>query len=718
MKQVLQNTKSGELRLAEVPAPALKRGGVLVRTEASVISSGTERHIMDFARKNYLGKARARPDLVRQVLQKAASDGIASTYQAVMSRLDVESALGYSCSGRVIEVDSEVSDLRIGEAVACAGMGYASHAEVNFVPRNLVTRVPEGLAPEQAAYATVGSIALQGVRVLDLTLGESVVVVGLGLIGLLAIQIVEAHGGRAIGIDLDPAKLEMARRLGCSRVLSRNDDVAQAVLAWTRGVGADAVLVTAGAPTNDPLLLAIEVSRKRGRIGVVGNVPLEVPHKPFYEKELQLRMSTSYGPGRYDPVYEEGGVDYPIAYVRWTENRNLEAFLDLVSDGRVDVSTMTTHRFPIDEVDEAYAVIEGKRPDAGAPLGVIFEYPTDHEEGKIDATPAPAGTPIQGKAGVGLIGAGTFARGVLLPIMKRDTSSQLIAVVTSTGQGGEQARKNYGFQYASTDYRQVLEDASIDVATIVTPHDEHARMVTDALNAQKHVFVEKPLCINEGELEEIQTAWNDAGRILHVGLNRRFAPHVRAIADHFADVREPLFLVYRVNAGYVPPEDSVHRQGGRIIGEGCHFIDTLVALTGSRVRRLGIGSVHSDHANLVDRDSVSITLEFEGGHIGTVHYLARGSGLVPKERLEVHGGERSAVLDDFRRLELFEGGSRRKQRSVRQDKGHAEQWKRFIEAVHNGGPPPVPFEDLVHVARLSILATEAALDDGGWIDIA
>ena len=719
MKQILQNTKSGELRLAEVPAPALKRGGVLVRTEASVISSGTERYIMDFARKNYLGKARARPDLVRQVLQKAASDGVASTYQAVMSRLDVESALGYSCSGRVIEVDSEVTDLRVGEAVACAGMGYASHAEINFVPRNLVARVPEALEPDQAAYATVGSIALQGVRVLELTLGESVVVVGLGLIGLLAIQIVEANGGRAIGIDLDPAKLEMARRLGCSRVVSRDDDVAQAVLSWTRGVGADAVLVTAAASTNDPLLLAIEVSRKRARIGVVGNVPLEVPQKPFYEKELQLRMSTSYGPGRYDPVYEEGGVDYPLAYVRWTENRNLEAFLDLVSDGRVDVKTMTTHRFSIDEVDEAYAVIEGKRPDAGAPLGVIFEYPTDQADGSERPAPPREQTiaPTEGTAGIALIGAGTFARGVLLPIMKRDAASQLVAVVTSTGQGGEQARKSYGFQYASTDYREVLDDAAIDIATIVTPHAAHARMVSDALRAQKHVFVEKPLCINAEELADIREAWSGVERVLHVGLNRRFAPHVRAIAEHFAEVREPLVLVYRVNAGYVPPDDWVHRQGGRIIGEGCHFIDTLVALTGSRVRRLGVATVHSDHANLVDRDSVSITLQFEAGHLGTVHYLARGSGIVPKERLEVHGGERSAVLDDFRRLELFDGGSRRKLRSMRQDKGHAEQWKRFMAAVRDGGAPPVPFEDLAHVTELSILATEAALDDGGWVDI-
>jgi predicted dehydrogenase len=462
------------------------------------------------------------------------------------------------------------------------------------------------------------------------------------------------------------------------------------------------------------------VARKRARIGVVGNVPLEVPQKPFYEKELQLRMSTSYGPGRYDPIYEEGGVDYPLPYVRWTENRNLEAFLDLVAEAKVDVATMTTHRFPIDQVAEAYALVEGKRPEAGAPLGVLFEYPEADET--AEAGPRAVETsrtePKAGTAGIALIGAGTFARGVLLPIMKKDDRGRLVAVVTATGPGGERARRAYGFEYASTDYRKVLEDDAIDVATVVTPHDEHARMVVAALRARKHVFVEKPLCIDAEELEAVQAAWREAGRVLHVGFNRRFAPQVRAIADHFDGIREPLSLVYRVNAGYVPPEDPVHRQGGRIIGEGCHFIDTLVALTGSRVRRVGVATVRSQHTNLIDQDSVTITLEFEEGHLGTVHYFARGSKRVPKERLEVFGGERSAVLDDFRRLELSDGGARRRVRSLKQDKGHAEQWARFMRAVREGGEPPMPFEDIVHVTRLSLIATDAARDGGGRVDIA
>lgn len=704
MKQVLQNMKTGELRVADVPAPALGSGGVLVRVAASCISAGTERNIMEFARKSYVDKARARPDLVRMVFDKVRKEGLVTTYKAVMSRLDVETPLGYSCAGTVLEAGA-TSGFSTGDRVACAGMGFASHAEFVYVPKNLVVRLPDNVSFDDASYTTIGAIAMQGVRTLELTLGENVVVVGLGIIGLIAMQLVKAAGGRPIGIDLDPRKLAMAKALGFQNVIARGEDVEQAVQGWTRGLGADAVLVAATAPTSDPLHLAVTLCRKRGRIAMLGTVPLELPHKPFYEKELQLKMSTSYGPGRYDPSYELDGIDYPLPYVRWTERRNMEAFLDLVADHQVDVKTLTTHRFTLERAAEAYALLEGKQPAEHA-VGVLFEVPEQQAAPprriELSRPRVAAGKTVR----IGLIGAGTFTRAVLLPAFAASSHVSFRGIATATGMTGEKTGQTYGFQYATTDYQSMLADPEIDLVVIATQHRSHAKMVIAALQAGKHVFVEKPLCTNRAELQAIREAHAAAGTILHVGFNRRFAPHVEALREHFAGVSEPLAAIYRVNAGYAPPNSVPHREGGRLIGEGCHFIDTLMAVTGARVRSLHAASIRADNAALTDEDSVSLTLQHEGGHLTSVHYFARGNPLVPKERLEVHGGMRSAVLEDFTTLRLYGGSKVRTQRLLTQDKGHKEQMRRLVAAVLAGGAAPMPFEDIAHVTELTFDAVE------------
>ncbi len=704
MKQLLQNMKTGELRIAEVPVPALRDGGVVVRVAVSCISAGTERNIMDFAKKSYVDKARARPDLVRQVADKVRKEGLANTYKAVMSRLDVETALGYSCAGVVVEA-GKTSGFSVGDRVACAGMGFASHAEYVFVPKNLVALVPPEVALADASYATIGAIAMQGVRTLEPTLGDTVVVIGLGMIGLLAMQFANASGCRAIGVDLDPRKLEVARKLGFDRVILRSDDVESAVQAWTGGIGADAVLVAATAPTNDPLELAVGLCRKRGRIGMLGTVPLQMTHKPFYEKELQLRMSTSYGPGRYDPSYELDGVDYPIGYVRWTEQRNLGCFLDLLAAKKLDVASLTTHRFAITQAEEAYALVEGKKPDEHA-VGVLFE---------MTEVPGPLQRRIEfprtfmsrsGKVGVGLIGAGTFTRATLLPAILGAGDVRLCGISTASGATGEKLGMTAGFAYTTTEWRQLLEDKDVDLIVVATQHRAHAAMVKAALLADKNVFVEKPLCLTRTELAEIETIAAESGRLLHVGFNRRFAPLVVQMRQHFASVREPLAIAYRINAGYAPPGGPVHREGGRIIGEVCHFLDTAVYLTGSPILSLHAASTRAGNAALADEDTVALTCQHANGHLTTILYAARGNPLLPKERIEVHGGMRSAVLDDFTSLKLFDGAHARTQRALLQDKGHKAQLQAVVAAIRDRKPAPIALADLVSVTEWTFSAVE------------
>ena len=609
MKQILQNYKTGELRLAEVPRPALRAGGVLVATRASLISAGTEKMKVDVARKSLLGKAMERPDQVRKVLESVRQQGLLPTYEKVMNKLDTPTPLGYSSAGIVLEAGSGASEFRVGDRVACAGAGYAVHADVAYVPRNLVVPMAADTPFERAAFTTLGSIAMQGVRQAEIRLGEDVVVIGLGLVGLLTVQLLRESGARVIGVEIDPSKVELAKRLGSSRVVVGPDvEVREAVRQATGGRGADAVLVTAASSSSAPVILAGELCRDRGRVVVVGITRMDLPHRSFYDKELTLLLSRSYGAGRYDPSYEERGVDYPLGYVRWTERRNMEEFLRLVEEGKVEVDPLISHRIPFAEAERAYGLITGKATEPY--LGIVLAYPeTPPPGGRIDLAGAPAaatngsgagsaagrvraaGEPV----GVGFLGAGNFATSMLLPHLKARKDARLTGVVTASGLTARGAAEKFGFAFCASDAEEVLADPATDAVFVVTRHHLHAGYAERALRAGKAVFVEKPLATTEEELARVEAAAAEVaartGRPvpLLVGFNRRFAPLSERLAAHFPSGEGPLLVHYRVNAGFLGRESWYQdpaEGGGRILGEVCHFLDYVAFLSGAPIVRV------------------------------------------------------------------------------------------------------------------------------------
>ena len=698
--------------MADVPAPRLATGMVLVRTAASLVSAGTERSSVEFARKSLLAKARSRPDLVKKVMDKARTDGLLTAWDAARNRLDQPSALGYSSAGVVIAVAEGAEGFRVGDRVACAGGGYASHAEIVRVPVNLVAPVPEGVALEDAAFATVGAIGLHGLRLAEPQLGETVAVIGLGLIGLLVVQMAKAAGCKVVGIDLDEGRVERAKALGADAALvGGGEAVREAVEALTGGVGVDAALVTAGTASSDPVTLAAELCRDRGRVVVVGAVGMDLPRPPFFEKELSFRVSRSYGPGRYDPLYEEGGVDYPAGYVRWTENRNLRAFLDLLGEGKVRVAPLITHRIPIAEGERAYQVITG----GGSSLGVLLTYPdgpleigADQPSRRVDQAPPESVRAAGGEPGVGLLGAGSFATNTLLPAMQAAGGFRFVGVATATGASSHHVAGKYGFRFATTEEREVLSDPDVSLVAILTRHDLHAHQIGAALDAGKHVFCEKPPALNEAELAGVVRAHDRApGRLLAVGYNRRFSPMAVRLKEFVAGAGEPLLLQCRVNAGLLPADHWLHDPavgGGRLIGEGCHFVDLLSYLAGSlpvRVRATGLPD-----GGRYREDNVVTLLDFENGSVGSITYSAAGDSAMGKERVEVFGGGASAALDDYRTLDLHRGGKSKREKSrLRQDKGHAAEWQAIGRALREGGGLPISLESLVATS----LATFAAV---------
>jgi predicted dehydrogenase/threonine dehydrogenase-like Zn-dependent dehydrogenase len=704
MQQVVQHVRGRRLELAEVPEPGVRAGGVLVRNAASLISAGTEKTITDFAGKSMLGKARERPDLVRQVMDKVKKDGLGPTVQTVMSRLDQPIALGYSCAGIVEAAGRGAEEFAPGDRVACAGMGYASHADVVFVPRNLAVHVPDGVSLEDASYVTVGAIALQGVRVAEVRLGEAVAVIGLGLLGQLATQILRAAGCRVIGIDLDPAKVALALELGAEAAVARGADVHAAVAAFTGGRGADAVVITAATSSNDPVELAGEIARDRAVVSMVGATGMELPRKPYYEKELQLRLSRSYGPGRYDPQYEEKGADYPVGYVRWTERRNMEEFLRLVATGQVTPSRLTTHRFPIGQAAQAYEVIQG---NTGEPFaGVLLTYAGRSAEPvrtvKLAARPAPAGA-----LGIGFVGAGNFARGVLLPRFQKLSASTLVGVSTATGMNAKAVGERFGFAYATTDTPALLADDRVHAVVIATRHASHARFAAQALRAGKAVFVEKPLALDEAGLGEVLAAQAETGGVLTVGFNRRFSPLAAEVKGAFAPGL-PLAISYRVNAGAIPRESWIQDPedgGGRIIGEVCHFVDLCQFLAGDEPVEAFAHALAGPEGGL--QDTVAITLRFSRGSVATIAYFATGDKSFPKERVEVFGGGALAVLDDFREVTISSGGKRRRVKKLSQDKGFDEEVAAFVKAAARGGELPIPLQSLVATTRATFAIVES-----------
>src|SRR6266436_1392422 len=699
LKQILQNLKTGAVAVTDIPAPAIRPGFVMVRTAASLISAGTERMTVETGQKSLMGRAFDQPALVKQVIQKARTEGILNTIDAVRSKLESFVALGYSAAGTVLETGEGVSEFRQGDRVACAGVRYASHAEVLAVPKNLCVRLPAQIDFEAAAFSTLGAIAMQGVRLTDPTLGESVVVIGLGLIGQLAVQLLKANGCRVFGIDLDQKKIELARQFGADAGCAPGDDTKRSVMEWSRGRGADAVLITAASSSNQPVELAGEISRPKGRVVVVGAVGLNIPRKPYYDRELTFKISMSYGPGRYDPEYEERGHDYPFGYVRWTEARNIEAFLDLIASGRVSVKRLITHRFAIEQGEEAYRLISGETKEPY--LGIVLQYDPNRElETRIVLEKAPS-TPAKGRVELGLIGAGSYAKAMLLPNFKSE-GANFRSIATASGVSARETGERYGFGQCVSSADEVIGDPSINLVVIATRHNTHADLVCRALSSGHHVFVEKPLAMNDVQLDSVLEAARSSSASLMVGFNSIFSPHANDVRAVFKNHTAPLSILYRVNAGRIPTSSWIQdpkEGGGRIIGEVCHFIDLVHFLTESVTTRVFAEAIVSRNSEVVDEDSVFITLRLANGSNASIAYLAEGDKTMPKERIEISGEGTSAVIDDFRNLTVYRNGRSKQTKLSNQDKGQRNEVKTVCQVVAGSEAAPIALDDLIATTR-------------------
>jgi predicted dehydrogenase/threonine dehydrogenase-like Zn-dependent dehydrogenase len=722
VRQVAQEPRSGRVTVEDVPEPVLRPGGLLVRTGASIVSPGTERMMLAFAEKSLLGKARERPDLVQRVWTKLRQDGIAQTYAAVQGRLDRAIPLGYSSAGTVLAVGLGAPPFGVGDTVACAGAGYAAHAEVAFVPGNLCARVParpdgSAIPVEEAAFATLGAVALQGVRLAAPTLGERVVVVGLGVIGQLAVQLLRAHGCAVLGVDRDAARVALARTLGAEGGVVLGDEGAVAeIFTFTRGRGADAVLIAAATESNEPVELAGEISRRKGRVVVVGSVRMDVPRRTYYERELSVTVSCSYGPGRYDPAYEEGGQDYPVGYVRWTEQRNIEACLDLLAKGQLQVRPLITHRVPVAEAERAYRLLGSDAPEPSLGIVLTYEAPSSAASPRTALTSRPRPLGATDTIGVAVVGPGIFARSIVLPALRRNRGVRLRTVMAANGLTASRSARRFGFERATTDIGEVLSDQAVQAVFVLTPHRLHASLTRAALEAGRHVFVEKPLCVTEEELRDLASWYRSLGDgaaapILTVGFNRRFSPLAVRLRAEIAGIR-PLVLAYRVNAGSLPTGHWLEapEEGGRIVGEACHFIDLATFLVGAPPARVFAA------APAGSAEPASMVVRLADGSVFTLTYVASGARRLPKERLEVFGGGRAWVLDDWRVLRTFGPARTRTVRLWTPARGHREELEAFVSAARSGGPAPIPFEHLAGTTQATFCALES-LRQGVPVDV-
>jgi predicted dehydrogenase/threonine dehydrogenase-like Zn-dependent dehydrogenase len=724
--QVVQNYKNGIISLDEVPEPLCKTGGVLVHNVASLISPGTEKLMIEMGQKSLVGKARARPDLVRQAWAKAQKEGFVTVFKEAMNRLDEPFPLGYSAAGAVLDVGAGVQGFRPGDRVAVTGARFASHAEMIWVPENLCVPIPEGVDFEAAAFVMLGGIALHGVREAGLTLGETAVVIGLGLLGLLSLQLLAAQGCRVIGVDLDRRKCELARELGAELALvTGEDDVEETVVNLTHGLGADAVLITAASRDPRPVRMAEAVARERARLVLVGVAELILTRKAFWDKELTFTVSKAAGPGSLQPLYEAKGFDYPLSLVRWTARRNLAAFLDLVARGRVQVDRLITHRFPIEKALEAYDLILKNREPY---IGVVLNYPQPdrHETGealtaadkatlprKVWLKPAATTSQSANPQAIGLIGGGMFTKNILLPALKKIPGLTLMGAATTTGVTAQHIAKKFGFAYATTDCQEILKDKTIGSVIITTRHNSHATLVLEALAAGKHVLVEKPLCLTSEELEEIEAAY-DGSRLLMVGFNRRFAPLARQVKAMVAGRTTPLMMTYRVNAGYIPGDHWVHDPevgGGRLRGEVCHFIDFLHFMTDSETASVKVETISGATGKYRYDDNLTVNLTFKDGSTGTILYTAKGPKAFSRERFELFCEDSATVLEDFRRIQLIQGGRTRKIRKFSMDMGYQAELEFFTKAVGEPENFPKLFLDYAASTQATLKAA-AALRDG------
>jgi predicted dehydrogenase/threonine dehydrogenase-like Zn-dependent dehydrogenase len=701
MEQLTQSLKDGAMQLLEVPFPALSPGCVLVRNHFSVISAGTEGKTIKDARLGYIGKARARKEELKKVVQSARTVGLLTTYKMVMNKLEAPSALGYSCAGEVIAVAAGITDIRPGDIVACGGSG-AVHAEVVAVPVNLCAKVPANVPVQEAAFTTIGAIALQGIRQADLRLGESCVVIGLGVVGQLTLQLLNASGVKAIGIDVDDKQVELASRSNNS-VYNRNREDLEAIInIETNGFGADAVIITAGTNSTDPVDFAGIICRKKGKVIIVGAVPTGFARKNYYIKELDLRMSSSYGPGRYDAEYEEKGIDYPQAYVRWTENRNMQAFVDLLSEKRISMEQVITHTFNFEKAPDAYQMILDK---SEAFAGIVLKYDIDKVvKSTVTLTDKKAKA---GEVNAGFIGAGSFAQNIMLPALNNQIN--FIGIATARPNNSRNMADKYQFSYCAASADELLNDASINTIFVATRHDSHYEYVKKSIEKGKHVFVEKPLCLHPEELEELKDLYKDGRSIVMVGFNRRFAPFIQQIKKSL-DPAVPCAIQYRINSGTIPPDHWVQDMetgGGRIIGEVCHFIDTCIYLAGSTVKTVSaIAMKSSPQLN----DTLSIQLLFNNGSIANISYFSNGNKEVNKERIEVFASGTVYIVDDYKTIQIF--GKSSKTINLTQDKGHAAELAAFTNAIKKGDSSPISFKEICHTTDTTFKVLESITLNG------
>ena len=706
MHQIIQSFKTGETLLENIPAPEVKRGQVLIQTTRSLVSLGTERMLVEFGKSNLISKARQQPDKVKQVLDKIKTEGLMPTLEAVFNKLEQPLPLGYCNVGKVIAVGEGVSEFQVGDRVASNG----AHAEVVCVPKNLVAHIPNNVSDEEAAFTVIGSIGLQGIRLLNPTFGETVVVIGMGLIGLLTAQMLKANGCQVIGVDIDQSKLELAKSWGIIPFNPKSDgDVVKFVENYTQSIGCDGVIITASAKTAEIISQAARMSRKRGRIILVGVVGLNISRAEFYEKELTFQVSCSYGPGRYDENYEQKGQDYPLAFVRWTEKRNFEAILQAIASGNIQVKEMITEVVALENYQQIYGSIGSSKSIAS-----ILKYKEEqtHFETNISINPF---VKASGKANIGIIGAGNFTKMTMLPILKK-TNANLYSIASAGGVTGTALAKKYNFNFSTTDYHSILKDENVNLVMVTTRHNNHADLVVECLQNNKNVFVEKPLAITPQQLEKVEKAYQVNGykNAIHVGFNRRFSPHAQKLKSVLGNA--PMNIIATMNAGTIPANVWVHDMqvgGGRIIGEACHFIDLITFLTGSKVKAVCMNAMGINPQE--NTDNATILLQYENGSTGVINYFANGSKSYEKERIEVYSQERTAIINNFRKLETF-GFKNLKSFKTGLDKGHKYQFESLINTTIKGGNPLIPFEEIVNTTKASFAAIES-LKVGKWVEV-
>ncbi len=722
MKQVLQNYRTGIIELAEVPVPHCPSNKILVQNVSSLISIGTERSLIELGRKSILGKAKTRPDLVKRFMDKAKKEGLLKTYKEALGRLDTPTSLGYSSSGVVVEVGNSVHKFSVGDRVACIGAGYASHAEYITVPENLCCKIHNNITFEEASFGMLGIIAIHGIRCAQLNFGETVAVIGLGLLGLLSIQILKAYGCNVVGFDVDPSKTEIAQKLNIDNMFTSIDDFKNKVERITNGCGADATIITAATNSNVPVNTSVNITRYRGKIVIVGVVDIHPNRNEMWHNEVEIIVSKGGGPGTLDPLYENKGIDYPVGYTRWTENRNLDEFLRLMALEKIDVKLLITHRFSIERAEKVYSDMLDNR--GGPYIGVVLTYPytdsyrsTEKKMRYINISTTQLHN--TSSLSVAVIGAGLFGKSLLLPSLKKIKNIRFHSIATSSGTTAYHTLKQYKFENCTTDYSEVLKNKEIDVVIILTPHSAHARMVIEALQAGKHVFVEKPICINETELQKIREMCvsiysKQSLPFIMVGYNRRFSPHAQKVKEYLKNRTDPLVIHYRVNAGFVPAEHWVHSEeegGSRIVGEVCHFVDILQYFTGSNPVRVYAERISGNNKTALNSDNVSIILKFGDGSIGSIVYTACGDKAYSRENIEIFCEGKTIVLNDYKKTDVHYSGKVKTFKTFNQKLGYEEELQYFVDILQGQCTPLFTIEDIFY-STMTVFKIQESIDSG------